>query len=174
VGSERDQPRRETTTGGRQSAGLLMYRRADADVEVLLAHPGGPYWQTRHEGAWTIPKGGIHDGERPSDCAVREFTEETGVRPRPPYLSLGQIVQKSGKIVHAWAFEGTCDPARLVSLETTIEWPPRSGRRLIVPEIDRIAFYGVDEARRVINPAQAALIDRLLRALGTPPGERAF
>jgi len=162
-----DGPRRRSPAGGRQSAGLLMFRRAGTEVEVLLAHPGGPYWQDRHEGAWTIPKGGIHDGERASEAAAREFTEETGILPAPPFLSLGQIVQRSGKIVHAWAFEGDADPAALVSMETTMEWPPRSGLQIVIPEVDRIGFFGLDEARRLINPAQAALLDRLLERLRT-------
>ena len=149
----------------KQSAGLLMYRRRDGRLEVLLAHPGGPFWERRHEGAWTIPKGGIHDGERASESAVREFREETGFEPAGPYLALGQIVQRSCKVVHAWAFEGDCDPSALVSMPTTVEWPPRSGRAIVVPEIDRVAFFPIDEARPLINQAQAALLDRLVRAL---------
>src|SRR6185503_12123736 len=142
-----------------------MFRRHAQGIEVLIAHPGGPFWQTRHEGAWTIPKGGIHDGERASESAIREFREETGFEPCGPFIPLGQIVQRSGKIVHAWAFEGDCDPSRLVSMETTTEWPPRSGRRITVPEIDRAEFFSLDEARRVINPAQVLLLDRLEQAL---------
>ena len=98
------------------------------------AHPGGPYWATRHEGAWTIPKGGIHPGEDPLQTAIREFKEETGFDPCGPYLSLGRITQRSGKIVHAWAFEGDCDPSDINSATTTTEWPPRSGRRIEIPE----------------------------------------
>ena len=132
---------------------------------MLLAHPGGPFWQTRHEGAWTIPKGGIQDGERASESAIREFREETGVEPCAPFIPLGQIVQRSGKIVHAWAFEGDCDPAALVSMETTTEWPPRSGKHITIPEIDRIQFFSIDQAKLAINPAQVALLDRLVQAL---------
>ena len=149
----------------KQSAGLLMFRRRAGRIEVLLAHPGGPFWQTRHEGAWTIPKGGIQEGERASESAIREFKEETGIGPCPPFIPLGQIVQRSGKIVYAWAFEGDCDPSALVSMETTTEWPPRSGRRITIPEIDRIEFFALDDARRLINAAQAALLERLVRAL---------
>ncbi|MEO7190931.1 MAG: NUDIX domain-containing protein [Vicinamibacterales bacterium] len=150
----------------RQSAGLLLFRRGAAhrDLEVLLAHPGGPYWQGRHEGAWTIPKGGIHVGEAPLDSAIREFREETGFEPAGPFLPLGRITQRSGKVVHAWAFEGTCNPAMLVSVYASTEWPPRSGRYIDVPEIDKAAFFSVDEARTLINVAQAELLDRL-RAL---------
>jgi predicted NUDIX family NTP pyrophosphohydrolase len=150
----------------KESAGLLLYRRRDGIIELLLAHPGGPYWATRHEGAWTIPKGGIHPGEDPLQTAIREFKEETGFDPRGPYISLGQITQRSGKIVHAWAFEGDCDPANISSARTTTEWPPRSGRRIEIPEVDRIAFFTSDDGKRVINVAQAELVDRLLTLLG--------
>ena len=149
----------------KQSAGLLMYRRVDGGVEVLLAHPGGPFWLGREEGAWTIPKGGIHEGEPPLDSARREFQEETGFEPCGPYLALGSITQRSGKVVHAWAFEGDCNPAALVSMETTVEWPVRSGPRIVVPEIDRVAFFSIDAARVAVNPAQAELLDRLIHLL---------
>ncbi len=149
----------------KESAGLLMFRRTGGDVEVLLGHPGGPFWATRHAGAWTIPKGGGDQGEDPLAKAIREFREETGFEPCGPYLPLGQITQRGGKVVRAWAFEGDCDPAAIVSHAVTTEWPPRSGRRITVPEMDRVQFFPPDEARRVINPAQAELIDRLLERL---------
>ena len=154
----------------KESAGLLLYRRSESRdgrvaLEVLLAHPGGPFWTTRHEGAWTIPKGGIHPGEDPLDTAVREFMEETGFEPSGPYLPLGRIVQRSGKIVHAWAFEGDCDPSRLNSLKTQTEWPPRSGHVIEIPEIDRVAFFSIDDGKRVINVAQAELLERLRAAI---------
>jgi predicted NUDIX family NTP pyrophosphohydrolase len=153
----------------KESAGLLLFRRRDHGLEVLLAHPGGPFWVGRHEGAWTIPKGGIQPGEDPLQTAVREFTEETGFEPAGPYVPLGHITQRSGKIVYAWAFEGDCDPERIQSARTLTEWPPRSGRQIDIPEIDRAAFFSIDEARRAINVAQAELLDRLTAALATRP-----
>ena len=150
----------------KESAGLLLFRRTCGALEVLLAHPGGPYWTGRHEGAWSLPKGGIDPGENPLDTARREFTEETGFTSDGPFIPLGQITQRGGKIVHAWAFEGDCDPSHLRSATTRIEWPPRSGRLMEVPEIDRIAFFDLEEARRAINVAQAELLDRLLLAIG--------
>ena len=144
----------------------MMFRRPGGLLEVLLAHPGGPYWEGRYEGAWSLPKGGIDPGEEPLATARREFLEETGFPADPPFIPLGQIVQRAGKIVHAWAFEGDCDPAAATSVTTLVEWPPRSGRRIEVPEVDRVAFFGLDDARRVINVAQAEFLDRLISALG--------
>jgi len=149
----------------RESAGLLLFRKRDAHIEVLLGHPGGPYWTGRHEGAWSIPKGGILPGEDPLDAAIREFTEETGFTPSGPFIPLGSIVQRSGKTVHAWAFEGDWDPSSLVSIATTTEWPPRSHRIIEIPELDRAAFFSIDEARRLINIAQAELLGRLAEKL---------
>lgn len=149
----------------RESAGLLLFRLRNADVEVLLGHPGGPYWTTRHEGAWSLPKGGILPGEDPLQGAIREFTEETGFTPEGPFIPLGSIVQRSGKTVHAWAFEGDCDPTRLVSIMTQTEWPPRSRRMIDIPEFDRVAFFAIREARRLMNVAQAELLDRLIEKI---------
>ena len=152
-------------TRHKESAGLLLFRRGVEEVEVLLAHPGGPYWVGKNEAAWTIPKGGMHPGEEPLDTAIREFREETGFEPTPPFLPLGYIVQRSGKVVHAFAFEGNADPSVLKSEMTTTEWPPRSGRWIDVPEIDRAEFFSISAARPLINAAQAELLDRLIRAI---------
>jgi predicted NUDIX family NTP pyrophosphohydrolase len=157
----------------KESAGLLMFRRCGGGLEVLLGHPGGPFWVSRQDGAWTIPKGGILPGEDPLQGAVREFTEETGFAPVEPFLPLGRITQRSGKIVHAWAFEGDCDPSRLSSIMTSTEWPPRSGRHIEIPELDQVAFFSLDIARRLINVAQAELLDRLTAALGAAEGPNA-
>ena len=155
----------------RRSAGILLYRRlagaADgADVEVLLAHPGGPIFAKRDADTWSIPKGEFEPGESAWDVAIREFEEETG-HPAPdgPPIELGQIQQKGGKLVDAWALEGDLDPALATSNRFEIEWPPRSGRRVEVPEIDRVEWFAPDEARRRVKAAQIPLIDRLLEAL---------
>lgn len=139
-----------------------MYRRAAAEVlEVLLAHPGGPFWTDRHRGAWSIPKGGRDPYETPLEAAIREFREETGFDPSGPFHPLGRVTQRSGKVVHAWAFEGDCDPSAAVSITTETEWPPRSGRRIVIPEVDRVAFFPLADARVAINTGQAVLLDRL-------------
>ena len=149
----------------RQSAGLLMYRRRGTTLEVLLVHPGGPFWASRDAGAWTLPKGELNDGEAALDAARREFTEETGVVPEGPFLALTPVRQKAGKVVHAWAFAGDCDPAQLTSNEFTMEWPPRSGKYASFPEVDRAAFFTIAAARDKINPAQLALLEELDRLL---------
>ena len=150
------------------SAGLLLYRRRAGRLEVLLAHPGGPLWSRRDAGAWTIPKGEVAAGEAPLQTARREFAEEIGLSPDGPFLDLGTVRQKGGKVVHAFAVEGDCDPERIASNSFEIEWPPRSGRRQSFPEIDRAAFFDLETARARINPAQAALLDALARRLAAP------
>lgn len=146
-----------------------MFRRAGAAFEVLLAHPGGPFWARKDEGAWTLPKGELAEGEEPLAAALREFVEETGFTPAPPYLPLGEVRLKSGKRVSAWAFEGDGDPARLVCNSFEIEWPPRSGRLQRFPEIDRAGWFGPEEARRKLLPAQRPFMDRLEALLKGEP-----
>lgn len=149
------------------SAGILLYRRTPGGVEVFLAHPGGPFWQKRDAGAWTIPKGLIDEGEDPLQAARREFHEETSLKLDGPCFPLGSILQKAGKVVHAWACEGDADPAAVRSNEVQIEWPRGSGRWRSYPEVDRCAWYPAELAREKINTAQAEFIDRLLTALAS-------
>ena len=146
----------------RTSAGILLYRRSSGRLEVLLAHPGGPFFARKDAGHWTIPKGEVDPGEAPLDVARREFEEETG-HPAPSgvFLDLGSIVQKGGKVVHAWAAEGDLDPAAAVSNTFELEWPPRSGRTQTFPEVDRVEWFTTDEARKRIRTTQAPLVDRL-------------
>ena len=149
-------------TKQKRSSGLLMYRRGPRGLEVFLAHPGGPYWVKKD--AWTIPKGECEPGEDALDAALREFQEETGFEPQGPFIALGEIRQRSGKIVTAWAFEGDRDPAELRSNTCTIEWPPRSGRKLEIPEVDRGEWFTIEEARPLMFKGQSALLDRLVAA----------
>jgi predicted NUDIX family NTP pyrophosphohydrolase len=148
-----------------RSAGLLMFRRRSGVTEVLLAHPGGPFWSRRDEAAWTLPKGEIAPGEDPLAAARREFLEETGFASAPPFLPLGELRQKSGKRISAWAFEGDADPAALVSNLFEMEWPPRSGRMQSFPEVDRVGWFGLEEARRKLIAGQAPFIDSLVQCL---------
>lgn len=144
----------------------MMYRRGPRGLEVLLVHPGGPFWKNRDDGAWTIPKGTVLPGEALIDAARREFEEETGTAPKGELSSIGSIRQKGGKTVHAWAIEGEIDPRAIRSNTFTMEWPAGSGKQVTFPEVDRAEFYGLDDARRKINPAQEELIDRLKRLAG--------
>jgi predicted NUDIX family NTP pyrophosphohydrolase len=146
----------------RMSGGILLFRRSATGIEVLLAHPGGPYFRDRDEGHWTIPKGEPDPEEPLLDAAVREFAEETGLPlPDGPRVELGSITQKGGKVVHGWAVEGDLDPTAAESNRVELEWPPRSGRMQSFPEIDRVAWFEPSEARRRIKEAQVPLIDRL-------------
>lgn len=149
----------------KQSAGVLLYRRRGGALELLLVHPGGPYWAGRDDGAWTIPKGELVDGEDPLAGARRELAEETGLTPAGPFLALTPVRQRAGKLVHAFACEGDCDPAALRSNTFEMEWPPRSGQRACFPEVDRAEFFAPALARTKINPAQVALMDELERLL---------
>jgi predicted NUDIX family NTP pyrophosphohydrolase len=149
------------------SAGILLYRRRDAGLEVLLVHPGGPFWARKDLGAWSIPKGEVDDGEDPRACALREFAEETGTRlPGGALDELGSVKLKSGKLVLAFAVEGDLDPATISSNTFELEWPPRSGRVQSFPEIDRAGWFDPATAREKLNPAQAAFVDRLQERAG--------
>ncbi len=145
----------------KRSAGILLYRRT-SELEVLLVHPGGPFWAKKDAGAWSIPKGEHDEDEDPQACALREFEEETGTRPDEGELAdLGSVRQKSGKVVQAWALEGDLDATAIRSNTFELEWPPRSGRTQAFPEVDRAEWFGVTEACERINPAQAAFVERL-------------
>ena len=138
-----------------------MYRRAVLGLELLLVHPGGPFWKKRDAGAWSIPKGEYSAGEDPLAVAVREFEEEIGARLAGEFRPLGEVVQKCGKIVAAWAVEGDLDPATIRSNTFEIEWPPKSGRKAAFPEVDRAGWFSPDEAREKILPSQSPFIARL-------------
>ena len=151
----------------KRSAGILMFRRRGADVEVLLMHPGGPFWAKKDDGAWSIPKGEFLQGEDALAVAKREFEEETGARPQGEFLPLGDIVQAGRKIVTAWGLEGDFDPATLVSNRFELEWPPKSGRNASFPEVDRAQWFLPAEGRQKILPGQRELISRLIDAIRT-------
>ena len=140
---------------------LLMYRIKDGAIQVLLAHPGGPYFVNKDEGAWSIPKGEPDTEEDLLITAQREFEEETSVKPTGPFIPLKAVKQKGGKVVHAWAFESNCDLGTIQSNKFTMEWPPRSGQQMKFPEIDRAEFFDLETARRKIKSGQSGLIDEL-------------
>jgi predicted NUDIX family NTP pyrophosphohydrolase len=145
----------------KQSAGILLYRKTDDTLQVFLVHPGGPFFKNKDEGCWTIPKGEFLDDEEPLAAAKREFQEETGQAVDGEFISLGSIKQKSGKTVHAWAIEGDIDHETIVSNVFDLEWPPRSGKTIAIPEVDRADWFTITIAKQKINPAQVALIERL-------------
>jgi predicted NUDIX family NTP pyrophosphohydrolase len=149
----------------KQSAGVLVFRRVSEKIEVLLAHPGGPVFRRRDAGAWTIPKGEIEPGEEPLAAAKRELLEETGFRFDGPFLPLGSVKQKNGKVVHAWACEGSVDPTALKSATFRMQWPPRSGAFPEYPELDRAAYFDPETAREKLNAAQYELVVRLVALL---------
>ena len=152
----------------KRSAGILLYRLNGGEPEVLLVHPGGPFWAKKDEGAWSIPKGEYDDAEDPQACARREFKEETGTELAPGELAdLGSVKQKSGKQVTAWAAEGELDAAAVTSNTFEMEWPPRSGGRQSFPEVDRAEWFDLDSARGKLNPAQTAFLDRLAELLAS-------
>ena len=138
-----------------------MYRRRNARLEVFLVHPGGPFWAKKDLGAWSICKGEYAEGEAPLEAAIREFQEETGFTAQGEFLELGTVQQSGGKIVSAWAFEGDCDPGDLISNRCQVEWPPRSGRMIEIPEVDRGGWFSLSEASERILKSQAPFLDRL-------------
>lgn len=153
----------------KHSAGILLYRHGAAGPELLLVHPGGPFWAKKDRGAWSIPKGEVEPGEESVACALRELREELGPAPEvapESLIELGSVRQKSGKVVEAWAAEGDFDPAALAGNSFELEWPPRSGRRQQFPEVDRAEWLAPAAAREKILPAQAPFLDRLLGHLG--------
>jgi predicted NUDIX family NTP pyrophosphohydrolase len=149
----------------RPSAGLLLYRRTRGELEVLLVHPGGPFWRAKDDGAWFLPKGEIEPNEEPLAAARREFREEIGFEPEGPFTPLGETRHKSGKRVSAWAFAGNWDTALLASNTFRMEWPPNSGAQREFPEIDRAEFFAIDAARRKMHAAEAVFLDRLVEHL---------
>jgi predicted NUDIX family NTP pyrophosphohydrolase len=151
------------------SAGILLYRTRDSVLQVFLVHPGGPFFTKKDEGAWSVPKGEIDEGEDALATAQREFKEETGCRAAGAFMPLSPVTQKSGKIVRAWAVEGDCGADTITSNTFTLEWPPASGKMREFPEVDRAGWFTPDEAKKKINPAQAAFIDELLKKLPADP-----
>jgi predicted NUDIX family NTP pyrophosphohydrolase len=149
------------TRSKKQSAGLVLYRVRGGTTEVLLGHPGGPFWANKDDAAWSIPKGEVEAEEDLLAAARRETLEETGLAPGGPFTSLGKITQKSGKVVHAWAAAHDVDPTAHASNLVEVEWPPRSGKTVRFPEVDRVAYFTLEAARVKVNPAQTEFLDRL-------------
>jgi predicted NUDIX family NTP pyrophosphohydrolase len=149
----------------KRSAGVLLFRRKGPQIEVLLAHPGGPFWKNKDDGAWSIPKGEYGEDEDPLTAAKREFAEETGLKLSGDFIPLGEIRQPGGKVVRAWAVEGDFDPAKLHSNTFTMPWPPGSENLQEFPEVDRVEWFSLDAARRKILKGQAELLERLVEHL---------
>jgi predicted NUDIX family NTP pyrophosphohydrolase len=145
----------------KRSSGLVVWRRRGDAIEILLVHPGGPFWKSKDDGAWSIPKGEYSDTEDPLAAAQREFLEETGIAPAGDFLPLGEVRQAGGKRVTAWAHEGDYDAALMHSNSFELEWPPKSGRRQSFPEVDRFAWFPIEDARRKILSGQTPLLDEL-------------
>lgn len=148
-----------------KSAGILLYRLQNNILEVLLVHPGGPFWIKKDEGAWTIPKGELNEEEDPLNAAIREMEEETGVAVKGNFIELTPVKQKSGKLVYAWGLEYDLNPTEIKSNTFEIEWPPRSGKKKTFPEVDKAAWFGMDEAKQKINTGQIPLIEELRQKL---------
>jgi predicted NUDIX family NTP pyrophosphohydrolase len=149
------------------SAGLLMFRKRDGQVEVFLVHPGGPFWRYKDAGAWSIPKGEYDERENPLNAAKREFEEETGIKPRGEFMALDAIKQPSGKVILVWAFEGNCPSKAVRSNTFSMEWPPKSGHRQEFAEVDRAEWFTLDDARKRIVKGQLGFLDRLIAATET-------
>lgn len=148
-----------------QSAGILLYRKRNNRIELFLVHPGGPFWQKKDIGVWTIPKGEFADDEEALEAAKRVFQEETGVSLSGNFIELTPVKQKAGKLIYAWALEGDVDAANISSNSFKIEWPPKSGRYKEFPEVDKAEWLSEEQAKEKINPAQARLVDELLQKL---------
>jgi predicted NUDIX family NTP pyrophosphohydrolase len=151
------------------SSGILLFRFRDDKLEVMLVHPGGPFWARKDEGAWSIPKGLLEESETPLDGAKREFKEETGFEVDGDFIDLGECTQPSRKIVHAWAIERDLDATKIVSNRFALEWPKKSGIIRYYPEIDKAGWFGTDQAKKKIQKGQAGFIDRLMEAIGYSP-----
>lgn len=149
----------------KQSAGILLYKKMNGSLQVFLVHPGGPYWQKKDEGSWSVPKGEFSDAEDALQAAKREFFEETGTSLSGEFIELAPVTQKAGKKVYAWAIEGDIDAGDIRSNTFTIEWPPGSRKMKEYPEVDRAGWFNVETAKEKINPAQASLIDDLIQKL---------
>jgi predicted NUDIX family NTP pyrophosphohydrolase len=153
----------------KMSAGLIMYRFRDPRLEVLLVHPGGPFWSQKDEGAWSIPKGEFTENEEPFEVAKREFKEETGYAAEGSFIELASVKQPGGKVVAAWAFEGDCDAGQIKSNTFSMEWPPRSGNQAEFPEVDRAEWFPVNAAKIKLLKGQTGFIEQLCEALGYDP-----
>ena len=151
---------------GKESAGLVVYRKKEGRLEFLLVHPGGPFWRNKDEGAWTIPKGELGEGEDPLTAAKREFEEELGIIVEGPFVELTPVKQKGGKLVRAWSAEKDCDVSQVSSNTFEMEWPPKSGRMSTFPEVDKADFFVMNEARRKVNPAQIPLLQQTAEIAG--------
>lgn len=145
----------------KRSAGIVLYRVRDGDLEVFLVHPGGPYWSNKDDGAWSIPKGEFEEGDDPLAAARREFHEETGFHVNGQFRALSPLKQPSGKVIHAWAVEGAIDPARVASNTFSLEWPPHSGKRRDFPEVDKAEWFSLPTAQRKLIPGQRGFLDQL-------------
>ena len=146
----------------KQSAGILLYKKANNETYVLLAHPGGPFWKNKDLGAWSIPKGEFTDPENPLDAAIREFEEEIGEKLSGDFMALSPVILKSGKRIYAWALEKDLDVSSVKSNEIEIEWPPKSGMKMMIPEIDKATWFSIPQAMEKINSGQVELIKQLI------------